>query len=496
MSDSRYDIDNADNIYRTMFDLMNEMMLVSYVDGTIININKEFTNNLGYTTEDVIGHNYMDFIHPDDLERTVKKHMSMTSAISSHKLVGYENTFMHKDGKYLRIVWNAIVIEDKYFAIGRKVDTIDEYLSKITHELRNPLNAIIGFTQLLKLEPLTGDVADYVGHIDKSSRSLLEMINNIMDLDKVSFTNIILENVMLDHVIMQACNESIPHLKCRGVQIRYHREKCDYYVLVQHVKLLQIFRNLIDNGIKYNKTHGALNIYAYTDMANGLSGSVTVVLADTGVGIAETDLERIFLPFQRCVGDKVYIEGSGIGLSIVKKSIEMFGGSISCTSRLGIGSEFRVKFPISKLPGDRISGVKYFNPRTENTLLYIENDPVHVKLLERTIQSFKGLKFLSANTGQEGLRVARSERPNIIFMDFHLIDMNAGEVYLKLREDIVDYHIDFICVLSADSSHQRIRQMQELGISNYIVKPIEVEEIKDIVSNILNQVIDGHALLC
>ena len=464
-----------------MFDLSNDLMCVSLTDGTFVEINMVMVRELGYDKDYIVNRKFHEFIHPDDVKSTldVQKDMAVGSTANN-----FEVRYRRKDATYVRLSWNGHQVGNRYYAVGRVIEKVDEFLSKVTHELRTPLNSIIGFADLLELsDTLSDDDRENLCYIQKSSGTLLELINNTLDINKISSENVIIEPIDIDRIIVTTCQAATPALKAKHIELTYNSKNMNNLVSGEARKMAQIFRNLIDNAIKYNNDHGSITIDAVV-----VDNKLSISVADTGLGIKDDYLDFIFVPFERCgIGHE--IQGTGLGLTLTKKLVELFDGTISYHTEYGNGSTFTLTFPIHSVSTRNVSlyNEMVFNRQhNSHTILYVEDNNQNMELVRKIVSTIPELHFLSAIDGQSGYNAVLKHQPNIILLDYHLPDFNADILYAKLKKHgIMNYNVDFICILSADAGTHQMDTMRSLGIDNYLIKPLNVREFKKKLTDIM-----------
>jgi len=351
------------------------------------------------------------------------------------------------------------------------------FLSSMSHELRTPLNAILGFAQLLEAGTPTPTPTQIVRlqQIIKAGWYLLELINQILDLAKVESGQLTLssEAVALSEV-MHECEAMIePEARQRGIHIRVHPSDC--VASADRTRLKQVLINLLSNAIKYNRAQGTV------EMKCSLSppDRIRISIKDSGAGLPPEKLAQLFQPFNRLGQENGPEEGTGIGLVVTKQLVELMGGTVGVESTVGVGSEFWIELIGDKPPlaVDRAVPVEVA-PHTQvsaalRTLLYVEDNPANLMLVEQIIEAQPQVLMLSARDAHLGIELARTHLPDVILMDINLPGINGYDALKILRADPATKHIPVIA-LSADAMQSEIEKGLAAGFFRYITKPIKV----------------------
>jgi len=357
-----------------------------------------------------------------------------------------------------------------------------EFLSSMSHELRSPLNAILGFAQLLESgTPPPTDVQNArLKQIIKAGWFLLELINEILDLAVVESGKLSLsrESVPLSDVMLECQTMMDPMARKRGIQINFLPFEHNWFVDADRTRLKQVLINLLSNAIKYNRALGTVEVKCTANTP----GRVRVNITDTGMGLSHEQQARLFHPFDRLGQEAGAEEGTGIGLVLTKQLTEMMGGTIGVDSTIGTGSEFWVELSLVGTPqvatGDNRHAVlaKHFpEEATHRTLLYVEDNPANLMLVEQIIEGHPCLHMLSAHDGKLGVEIARIHLPDVILMDISLPGISGIEALKILREDPVTAHIPVIAI-SANAIPGDIEKGLEAGFFRYLTKPFKVNE--------------------
>jgi signal transduction histidine kinase/ActR/RegA family two-component response regulator len=357
-----------------------------------------------------------------------------------------------------------------------------DFLSSMSHELRTPLNAILGFAQLMETAtpaPSATQQRD-IERILKAGWYLLELINEILDLALIESGKATLaqESVALAGVLFE-CQALIEQQALgRGIGLSFPPRDIPWFVSADPIRLKQVLINLLNNAVKYNRPGGTVVIECAAQSAN----SIRIGIRDTGKGMAAEDLAQLFQPFNRLGREAGPEEGTGIGLVVTKRLVELMGGSIGVDSRVGVGSVFWIELSLADparaaAPASAASRppVPVADTALAGTLLYVEDNPANLQLVEQLVARRPELCMLSAGNGQLGIRYARAHQPQVILMDINLPGMNGFEVMKTLRADPSTSHIPIIA-LSANAIPGDIAQALQAGFHGYLTKPIKIDE--------------------
>ncbi len=361
-----------------------------------------------------------------------------------------------------------------------------EFLSRMSHELRTPLNGILGFAQLLELDVETPEQRDGVAHILKGGRHLLGLINEILDIARIEAGkfSISLEPVETGEVIGSALDLVRPQAAARGIALSravgWHG-----HVMADRQRLQQVLLNLLSNAVKYNRPEGAVTVSC--DAAP--PGRCRLTVTDTGPGIAPERMHRLFTPFDRLDVPEGSIEGTGLGLALSKGLVELMGGTLRAESTPGTGSAFSLELPLAEAPSHEPVVQQTSAPGSDaqivpGTVLYIEDNPSNLRLVERIVTRRPGVKLLSAVQGRRGLELARAHRPDAIVLDLHLPDIGGQEVLARLQADPETRGIPVV-ILSADATPSQTTRLLQAGAHAYLTKPLSVTQFLGVLDELL-----------
>lgn len=362
-----------------------------------------------------------------------------------------------------------------------------DFLAGMSHELRTPMNSILGFAQLMKSEARKQEDKnnlDSLNHILKSGYHLLDLINEVLDLSKVESGNI---NISMEAInISDLINEALDLVKpiAEEKKIKLVKELTvdpSFYVWADKLHLKQVLLNLISNAIKYNKENGSLT--ATCSLKD--KDKIIVKISDTGRGIPKDKQKELFIPFQRLGAEFDEIEGTGIGLVITKRLVELMNGSIYFESVVDVGTSFFVELEATRqtqtLQKEIEEPTSHPEPQksaSEKIVLYIEDDQINLDLVQRVLSTKENTKFLFSKTAEEGVKLAQTHEPDLILMDIHLPKLDGFGAFKKLQAMEKTRDIPVLAV-SAAAMNKDIKKAKELGFNEYITKPINVKSFKD-----------------
>jgi signal transduction histidine kinase/ActR/RegA family two-component response regulator len=357
-----------------------------------------------------------------------------------------------------------------------------DFLSSMSHELRTPLNAILGFAQLLESgspEP-TDAQTKKLNQITKAGWYLLELINQILELAVIESGKLTVskENISLKDIIFECQIMIEPELQNRNIVLHIQPFDSTLIVNADKTRLKQVLFNLLSNAIKYNKNNGTIEISCST---NAL-GKVRIGIKDSGLGLPQEKLDQLFQPFNRLGQEKGLNQGTGIGLMISKELVELMGGNIGVTSLVGVGTEFWVELssvsPLQTLAPDIILPVSRTHEQSTNTkqvLLYVEDNPANLTLVEQIILDYPDITMLTAIDGNMGIALARAHIPDVILLDINLPGISGFETLKILQNDQTTAHIPVLAI-SANALPHDVDKAMKAGFRSYLAKPIKIKE--------------------
>jgi len=354
------------------------------------------------------------------------------------------------------------------------------FLSSMSHELRTPMNAILGFGQILEYDDtLDPDQQESVHEILKAGNHLLELINEVLDLAKVESgqLSLSLESVELPSVLDECISLIQPLARKRDVRIQ---SRCldNIKVRADRTRLKQVVLNLLSNAVKYNREGGQVNLKAQLDGDNTLR----LLISDTGNGVPSERLNELFEPFNRLDAEATDVEGTGIGLTISRRIMELMGGSIGADSEVGVGSTFWLDLPLaSQVDGNASVGLqdepqqRSADGEGQQLVLYVEDNPANLKLVANILGKLPHIHLLSAHMPDLGLELAQARKPDLILLDINMPGMDGYQMLKILKQNPELKQIPIVAV-TANAMPRDIQRGKEAGFTDYVTKPIQVRE--------------------
>ncbi len=358
-----------------------------------------------------------------------------------------------------------------------------DFLSSMSHELRTPLGAILGFAQLIESgspQPTPAQKRS-VDQILKAGWYLLDLINEVLDLSLIESGKLSLspEPVSLADVMLECQTMVEPQAQGRSIRVSFPRLETPYFVKADRTRVKQVLINLLSNAIKYNKAGGTVVVACVVSTP----GRVRIRVEDTGDGLSAADIAQLFQPFNRLGREATAEEGTGIGLVVSKRLVELMGGVIGVESTVGTGSVFWIELNLtteSQPSAVETSDAALARAQSPvhaqlRTLLYVEDNPANLMLVEDLIARRPDIRLLTAKDGNRGIEIARTSLPDVILMDINLPGISGIQALGVLAADPATAHIPVVA-LSANAVPRDIERGLDAGFFRYLTKPIKVNE--------------------
>jgi len=500
---------------RSLIESNIDALIATDPSGMISDVNKQMEALTGCTRDELIGAPFKNyFTDPERAEAGIKR------VLAENRITNYELTAHARDGKETVVSYNATTFHDRdrklqgVFAAARDITerklldqalnetniklesaksiaekanlAKSDFLSSMSHELRSPLNAILGFAQLIDSgsPPLTPRQKSNIDQILLAGWYLLDLVNEILDLALIESGKLLLslEPMSLNEV-MSDCQAMIePQAQKSGISLTFPQFDRTYFVKADRTRVKQILINLLSNSIKYNRAGGTVVVNYSANTEERIRISIT----DTGEGLSVENLSQLFQPFNRLGREAGTEEGTGIGLVVSKRLVELMGGAIGAESTVGKGSVFwielnRTNAPHMALDDDKslaIGPAKISADTPLRTLLYVEDNPANLLLVENLLERRPDIHLLSAQDGLRGIEVAHASLPDVILMDINLPGISGIQALKILRKDPTTARIPVIA-LSANAMPRDIAKGLEVGFFRYLTKPIKLNEFLD-----------------
>jgi len=510
--------------FRLMVESVTDYAIVMLdPEGRVVSWNSGAQRIKGYSAEEIVGQHFSRFYPLEDIERGApQRDLDIVTAMGRFEDEGWR---VRKNGStfWANVVYTAIrdqsgnlrgyakltrdlterkrldqVLQEKNAelesakSVAEKANRAkSDFLSSMSHELRTPLNAILGFAQLLEAgsPPPTDAQKIRLHQIIKAGWYLLELINEILDLALIESGKLSLsrEPVALIDVIIECQAMIEPQAQQRDIKLTFIPFDETWFASADRTRVKQVLINLLSNAIKYNREHGTVEVKCIESTPERLRISVK----DSGEGLAPEKLAQLFQPFNRLGQESSCEEGTGIGLVVTKQLVELMGGTIGVESTVGVGSEFWIDLLRDVTPqlaaGNAMSSepaLQIQENATPRILLYVEDNPANLMLVEQIIESHPQVRMLSARDGNLGIALARAHLPDVILMDINLPGISGIQALKILRKDPATMHIPVVAI-SANAMPRDIEKGLEAGFFRYLTKPIKINEFMNALDDAL-----------
>jgi PAS domain S-box-containing protein len=499
---------------RSLIESNIDALMTTNPQGVITDVNKQMESLTGAHRDELVGAPFKDFFtDPGRAEEGIRR------VLSENKVTDYELTARSRDGRETVVSYNATTFHDRHgqlqgvFAAARDVTerrlldlalrqtnaalegaksaaekanlAKSDFLSGMSHELRSPLNAILGFAQLMESGfPLpTPSQKESIDQILQAGWYLLELINEILDLSLIESGKLSLSSEPMSLTeVLEDCHSMIePQARSSGIRLTFAAAEHELFVHADRTRVKQVLLNLLSNAIKYNRPDGAVEVFCEASA----TGRIRVSFRDTGLGLSVEEIAQLFQPFNRLGQEAGPKEGTGIGLVFSKRLVELMGGSIGVESEVGIGSVFWIELNAAipqQLEPEILNDPRHHSrlvtqPATRH-LLYVEDNTANMRLVERLVERRSDIRLLGAKTGLRGVEIARESKPDVILMDINLPGLNGFDAMRILAADARTSAIPVIAISANAMPHDVTRGLQA-GFFRYLTKPIKVQEFMD-----------------
>jgi PAS domain S-box-containing protein len=498
--------------YRTYIYSSPDAFFMANDQGKYLEVNEAACRMTGYSRQELLTMNIFDISHPDAIGKASAdfEEMKKTGSLSSEYL------FLKKDGSKYFMQLDAVKVNNNF--LGFCKDTTErrlqeeqlktakhdaefanrvksQFLANMSHEIRTPMNGIIGMTDLLKLSKLTSEQNEMVKIIRTSSVSLLKIINDILDLSKIEAGKVELESESVD--FKNLINENIGMFRIlsnnKGIdfEIRIGRD-IPNKIIVDKTRFIQVISNLAGNAIKFTE-QGKIKIEIKKIKEIGNKTELLVSVSDTGIGIKEEDIQRLFGDFTQLDNSlSKRFQGTGLGLAISKRLVELMGGEISVESRYGKGSTFYftilVDVPDEEQANNNTNDYPLIQQSAHNlNILLVEDDPVS-QLIMKQIGKLKGWHLTVASNGREAIDICEASDFDLLLMDIQMPEMNGFEVtqVIREKEKLTGGYVPIIATTAYAMSGDKEKCLN-VGMNDYISKPIEMKKLCEVIERLTGE---------
>lgn len=523
-------LEHSELRYRRLFEAAQDGILILNAEtGKIDDVNPYLINMLGYSREEFIEKKLWEVGAFKDVEASKEAF----AALQTEKYIRYENLPLRaKNGKLIHVefISNVYLVGDKKviqcnirdITVRKQIEEEvleqlerlvqerttqlmyanrikDEFLTNMSHELRTPLNGILGLSESLLDEVYGGLVqrqSKAIKMIQSNGEHLLELINDILDISKIEAGKLdfSLEPVNVNHI----CHSSLAFVKQlankKSITIEYSPPQAAHMIMVDSRRFKQILINLLNNAVKFTPEKGKITLEV---QANAQESEMRFSVTDTGIGITAEDIKKLFIPFTQLDTRLSRInEGSGLGLALVKKMVEMHGGSVEVQSKPGTGSRFSFVLPWDeKIQNENSPDLVEVKAEKEDKvsvsmvrgkILIAEDHEVNFTVVKDYLENY-GYQIFIARDGSEVLSKAGQILPDIILMDIQMPNLNGLEATRLLRADPRFATVPIIALTAFAMSGDRERCL-EAGMNEYLSKPVKLKILEQTIQRFLNSV--------
>jgi len=495
--------------YQQLFEVAGVGIARVSTEGQLLDVNQRFADICRRERHLLVGMNARDITHPDDRPSD----LAMIEATFQGRQDRYtlEKRYLCPHGDVVWVQVTAVLVRDAQGTPQHFVSVVEdisqrrqyqeailsaqaaeraskaktEFLSRMSHELRTPLNAMLGFAQLLRVDPrhpLNPAQKQKVQYIEQAGSHLLAMLTDVLDLSRIEAGSLplSLEPLRVRGALSEAHALVHHQAQAQGLSLQIGELPDQVHVRADQVRLRQVLVNLLSNAIKYNRPQGQVRLEVQV-----LKPHVIFSVQDTGMGLNAEQQAHLFEPFNRLGAERTGIEGTGIGLVIVRRLVALMNGRVEVSSVLGEGSTFRVVLPWSAppllhaqaaLPSGFGELQGPIDPQRNLRLLYAEDNVVNIELVRQVLRMRPQWHLDIAVSGAEAITMALAQPPDLLLLDMHLGDMNGLDV-----ADTLAQHPHTLGVpkagLSADVMPDQLRAARDRGFLAYLTKPLDVGKL-------------------
>ena len=494
------------------FELSIDMLFVGTFDGRCIRVNPACTEITGFTPDELIGEQWLDYVHADDLAASAA---ALAQVAAGKPLVNFENRCRVKDGSYKWYLWNAVPATEQglVYAIARDITERklaeaatasardqavqaerfkSDFVAALSHELRTPMNVVVGATQLLAGTELNDEQREYAQALLRASETLLGTLNQVLDVSKIEAGKVSLVHQDFSVAELVASVAALFDHQAAAKRLNfstYVSPGLPVKVQGDPGRLRQILVNLVNNAIKYTDADGSVSLRAVVEYETIAAVNVRFSVSDTGVGFSEEEKRQIFEPFVRPGrGGIRNTGGSGLGLSISKALVELMGGTIEVESAKGKGSTFTFNAPLRQTRAISASvnptgKIRFLdNGHRTPRILLVEDDMPTQKIVKRQLELL-GADVETIESGREALAAMENRSYDLVFMDVRLPDLDGLGVTRRIRalSEKNGAHTPIVAMTAWVMEHDR-ETCISAGMNDYLSKPVTSDQLREVLS--------------
>jgi len=502
----------AERELATFFEASRDMLAIAGSQGYLLRVNPAWEKVLGFTPQEMTTRPFLDFVHPDDREKTIAEAKSVYAGSGS---VTFENRYLCKDGSYRWLSWNTTPLQEEGLIHCSVRDVTDQkriggelekaravaesanraksdFLANVSHEIRTPMNAVIGMAELLLDTALSPDQRDYLLALSDAAESLLGLINDVLDFSKIEAG--MLELSPTEFELRETLGNTL-----RTLGLRAHQKGLELAFRVapelperlegDAQRLRQILVNLVGNAIKFTD-RGEVLVQVEPERIAGEEITLGFLVADTGVGIPIDQQEVIFESFTQVDGSTTRnYGGTGLGLAIAARLVGLMGGKITLDSAPGRGSRFRFTV-VFRQPPPRATDAASVLPSQLRGLrvLVVDDNATNRRILDEMLSQWR-MRPKSVSGGKEALAelekaAGRGKPYPLVLLDGNMPEMDGFAVAERIRRHRLLAGAAIMMLTSSARPGDRARSL-ELGVASYLTKPIKQSDLLDTIMGVL-----------